>query len=73
VGIAFAEIASMLLAMRRRAGRFDHWAHLGGLFAGTVWAMVYKSRKERNKKEGGGRNRPYYDQRFSRMSGLMGR
>jgi hypothetical protein len=73
----------MLLSIRRQRRRFDHWAHLGGLFGGTVWAILYKSRRESGdksgrgggegeKEEGSRTNRLNNDGGHQMMQGLMG-
>lgn len=75
-----AEIVSMLLSIRRQRRRFDHWAHLGGLFGGTVWAILYKSRKDSGdksgrgggEKEGNRTNRFNNDSGHQILQGLMG-
>jgi rhomboid-like protein len=30
-------------------GKLDNYAHLGGYFAGFVWALLYKSRREKER------------------------
>ncbi|OKL60441.1 hypothetical protein UA08_04323 [Talaromyces atroroseus] len=34
-----------------KVAKLDHWAHLGGYFAGAVWAILYKEKLDREKRK----------------------
>ncbi|KAH8693041.1 putative rhomboid family protein [Talaromyces proteolyticus] len=47
-GIVAFEILSLISPFK--VAKLDHWAHLGGYFAGAVWATLYKSKLEKEKR-----------------------
>ncbi|OJJ49552.1 hypothetical protein ASPZODRAFT_128040 [Penicilliopsis zonata CBS 506.65] len=48
-GIVAFEVASVLSPIKFR--QFDYMAHLGGYFAGAVWAALYNARREKKRKQ----------------------
>lgn len=42
-------------------GKLDNYAHLGGYFAGAVWAVLYKSKRERERQRKRNEQRGFLD------------
>ena len=47
----FVAFETLSLVTPFRAAKFDHFAHLGGYLAGTVWALTWKAEREKKRQE----------------------
>ncbi|QKX56479.1 uncharacterized protein TRUGW13939_03584 [Talaromyces rugulosus] len=48
-GIVLFELFNLVSPFK--VAKLDHWAHLGGYFAGAAWAMMHKPKLERKRRE----------------------
>lgn len=47
----FVAFETLSLVTPFRAAKFDHFAHLGGYLAGTVWAVTWKAERDKKRRE----------------------